>query len=81
MGRTPFTEEEKQKAKIQRNVKNKEWQLKNKIKYDEYMRSYYIINKSRLNAQRKSNRKKLRERQQLQSTEIVVEMVLDNVVS
>jgi hypothetical protein len=81
MGRTPFTVEEKQKAKIQRNIKNKEWQLKNKIKYDEYLRSYYIINKVKLNAQRAANRKKIRERQQLQSTEIVVEMVLDNVVS
>jgi hypothetical protein len=77
MSRTPFTEEEKQKAKIQRNIKNKLWQLANKTKYDEYLRSYYQVNKSRLNAQRTANRKKLRERQQLESAE----MVVDNVVS
>jgi hypothetical protein len=77
MGRIPYTAEEKQKAKIQRNARNKQWQLANKTKYDEYLKSYYIINKVKLNAQRAANRRKLRERQQLESAE----MVVDNVVS
>jgi hypothetical protein len=77
MGRIPYTAEEKQNAKIQRNARNKQWQINNKTKYDEYLRSYYQVNKSRLNAQRAANRRKLRERQQLESAEIVV----DNVVS
>jgi hypothetical protein len=81
MGRIPYTAEQKEIAKIQRTAKNKQWQLANKKSYDEYLRSYYIINKVKLNAQRKINRQKIRERQQLQSTEIVVEIVVDNVVS
>jgi hypothetical protein len=71
MGRIPYTVEQKQLAKIRRTAKNKQWQLDNKEKFDEYLRSYYKINKVKLNAQRRLNRVKQKERQQLIMTEIV----------
>lgn len=71
MGRIPYTDEQKQNSKIQRNLRNKKWQLDNKEKFDEYLRSYYKINKVKLNAQRRANRIKQKERQQLIMTEIV----------
>jgi hypothetical protein len=71
MGRIAYTDVQKQGAKIQRTAKNKQWQLDNKEKFDAYMKFYYQQNKVKLNAQRRLNRVKQKERQQLIMTEIV----------
>ena len=73
MGRRSFTDNEKNISRIQRNARNKLWQLANKEKFDAYMKSYYQINKEKLNAKRCTNRRlqKQRERQQLITTNIV----------
>ena len=71
MGRRAFTDDEKNISKTQRTAKNKQWQLDNKEKFDAYMKFYYQQNKEKLNAQRRLNRIKQKERQQLIMTEIV----------
>ena len=77
VGRRLYTDLEKIEAKIKSYARNKLWQLENKTKFDAYMKSYYVLNKSRLNAQRTANRKKQLERQQLISTDIVADIVVN----
>lgn len=80
MGRRAYSDLEKLQAKKISNERNKKWQLENKSQYNDYLRSYYQLNKSRLNAQRTANRRKLRERQ-LESAEIVADIGAGNVVN
>lgn len=71
MGRRAFTDDEKNISRIQRNARNKLWQLANKEKFDAYMKNYYQQNKQMLNAQRRANRIKQKERERMNAAEIV----------
>ncbi len=61
MGRRLYTEEEKQIAKMKAYERNKQYQIDNKERFDTYMKSYYQLNKERLNTRNTTMKKEKKE--------------------
>lgn len=61
MGRRLYTEEEKEEAKLIAYERNKQYQITNKDRFDTYMKSYYQLNKERLNTRNCAMKKEKRE--------------------
>ena len=61
MGRRLYTEEEKQIAKMKAYERNKQYQIDNKERFDTYMKSYYQLNKERLNTRNSAMKKEKKE--------------------
>ena len=61
MGRRLYTEEEKQIAKMKAYERNKQYQIDNKERFDTYMKSYYQLNKERLNTRNCAMKKEKKE--------------------